>query len=78
MSIGLYKILAKLIYRKYCEICDREIGDYQAGFREGRSTIDQIFILRQTLEKYWEFDIDNWHIFIDFKQAYDSIHRDSL
>ena len=50
LSIG-YKILAKLIYRKYCEICDREIGDYQADFREERSTIDQILILRQILEK---------------------------
>jgi sorting nexin-29 len=30
------------------------------------------------LEKQWEFNRESWHVFIDFKQAYDSIHRRSL
>lgn len=47
-------------------------GDYQAEFRPGRLTIDQI------MEKYYEFKKDNWHLFVDFRQAYDSIHRRSM
>ncbi|XP_072389549.1 uncharacterized protein [Diabrotica undecimpunctata] len=42
------------------------------------STIDQIFLLRQTLEKTYEFEIDTHHLFIDFKSAYDCVDRSAL
>jgi sorting nexin-29 len=54
------------------------IGNYQSGFRQGRSTIDQIFTVRQILEKCNEFGIKAHHLFIDFKAAYDSINRFNL
>ena len=41
-------------------------------------TIDNIFALRQISEKYYEFNRTVWNVFIDFSQAYDSIHRKSL
>jgi len=44
----------------------------------GRSTIDQIFVLRQILEKTREYNIDTYHIFIDFRTAYESIIRPKL
>ena len=50
-----YKILSYILYKRLRIHCENVIGDYQAGFRQSRSTIDQIFILRQMLEKYWEF-----------------------
>ncbi|KAJ4432529.1 hypothetical protein ANN_21151 [Periplaneta americana] len=31
------------------------IGDHQCGFRRNRSTIDQIFCIRQILEENWEY-----------------------
>ena len=73
-----YKILVKLIYQRLQEYTEEILGEYQAGFRRGRGTSDQIFILRQILEKYREFNKTSYHLFIDFKQAYDSIHRPSL
>ena len=30
------------------------------------------------MEKHWEYNQDMWQVFIDFKQAYDSIHRPSM
>ena len=48
------------------------------GFRPRKSTVDQMFTLRQILEKTLKFNIDTHHLFIDFKQAYDSIRRDKV
>jgi len=54
------------------------IGDYQCGYRGKRSTVDQIFTVRQILEKCGEHGKDTHHLFIDFKASNDSIDRRSL
>ena len=54
---------------------DEIIGDHQCGFRRNRSTLDQIFALRQILEKKWEYNGTVHQLFIDFKKAYRSIER---
>ena len=54
------------------------VGNYQRGFRNGKSTTDQIFTMRQILEKMAEYRHDTYHLFIDFKAAYDSIARVKL
>jgi hypothetical protein len=51
------------------------IGDYQNGFRSGWGTNDYIFILRQTTEKAYEYNINLHVLFVDFKQASNSIKR---
>src|ERR1700761_2613245 len=56
----------------------RRGGDYQCGFRNGRSTTDQLFIIRQIMEKAWEYNISIHQLFVDFKQAYDSIRRNII
>lgn len=57
---------------------ERILGDNQAGFRQNRSTIDQIFILRQVLQKAWEYNKNVHMLFINYKKVYDSIHIKSL
>ena len=46
--------------------------------RRNRSTLDQIFALRQILEKKWEYNGTVHQLFIGFKKAYDSIKREKL
>lgn len=73
-----YKLLSNILYGRLLPYTEKLLGEYQCGFRPGKSTTDQIFILRQILEKGLEFNIDTVHMFIDFKSAYDSIIRVKL
>ena len=54
------------------------IGPYQYGFRFGKSTIDQIFTLRQSLEKRHENQDRTHHLFVDFNAPFDSPVRDRV
>ena len=74
----VYKILSKLITKRMARVMENVVGDYQGGFRQGRSTINQIFMLKTILEQCYEFNIDLHLLFIDFKKAYDSIDRKAM
>ena len=73
-----YKILSNILLRRLTPYVDEIIGDHQCGFRRNRSTIDQIFCIRQILEKKWEYKGTVHQLFIDFKKAYDSVKREVL
>jgi len=74
----MYKVLSNMLYTRLKPYVEEVTGSYQCGFREGKSTTDQIQALHQVLERTREFKIDTFHLFIDFKAAYDSIKRDKL
>lgn len=52
--------------------------DNQAGFRAACSTADNISVLHQILEKMAEYNKNCNIVFIDFKQAFDSVDRPTL
>ncbi|VVC30510.1 Reverse transcriptase domain [Cinara cedri] len=74
----VYKILSYCILDRVKHIAEEILGDYQGGFRPNRSTTDQIFSLRQIIEKSWEFNKSICILFVDFKKTYDSVHRHSF
>jgi len=67
-----------VLYRRLKPHANKIIRQYQCGFREGVSTIDQIHTLRQILEKKLEFQIETHHLFIDFKTVYEEVNRNQL
>lgn len=73
-----YKIFTSVLRAKIEPFAENILGEYQAGFRRGRSTVDQIHVVRQVGEKFWEYNVNTYQLFIDFKQAYDSINRSEL
>jgi hypothetical protein len=73
-----YKILSNIILRKIKPYIEKVTEDYQNGFRDGRSVIDNIFALRIINEKLWEYNQSVQCLFIDFQKAYDSVRRDAL
>ena len=73
-----YKVLSYIMFRRLQPLAEEFIGNYQAGFRPGLSTTDQIFTVRQILQKCKEFNIITHHLFVDFKAAYDTVNRQEL
>jgi len=54
------------------------ISEEQAGFRQGRSTVQQILCLRLLAEKYSEKDQKVFNCFVDIKKAFDSVWHEGL
>jgi hypothetical protein len=53
-----YKILSLALLRRL-EVYSRDvIGEYQSGFQRGRSNSNNIFTIRQLMEKSYEFRKD--------------------
>jgi hypothetical protein len=70
-----YNILSNILLARLTPHVNEIIGDHQCGLRRNRSTIDQIFYIRQRLEKKWEYNGTVKQLFVDFKKAYDSVMR---
>jgi hypothetical protein len=73
-----YKILHNILSSRLTTYAEEIIGDHQCGFRRNRSTTDQIFSIRQILEKKWEYNEAVHQLFIDFKKVYDSVRTEVL
>ena len=67
------KIMLKIILHRLQHITEEFISEEQAGFRKGRSTSEQIFNLRIISEKYAQHNKPLFHVFIDFKKAFDRV-----
>ena len=73
-----YKIFAIILYQRLADFTEAILRDYQSGFRPNRSTIDNIFMVRQIIEKCHEYNVDIYNIFIDYTHAFDSILRNKI
>jgi hypothetical protein len=74
----IYEILPTIIVKKLNEYSEKILSEYQCGFRPKRSIIDQIFVVRQTLEKCSEYSVDIHMLILDFMQVFDSVSRRTL
>ena len=71
-----YKILKRLIYAHIEPSIDPLLPKEQAGFRCGRSTVDQVVLLTQNIENFFEAKKKAGAIFVNLTAAYDTIwHR---
>ena len=71
-----YKILERLIYAHIEPIVDPLLPGEQAGFRHGKSTVDQVVLLTQNIEDCFEAKKKAGAVFVDMTAAYDTVwHR---
>ena len=67
--------MLKIILNRLKPQAERIIAEEQAGFRAGRSITEQIFNLH---EKYLQHQQDLYHVFTDFKKAFDRVWHAAL
>ena len=72
------KLIASVILQRIKPRTEEILSEAQAGFRQGRSTIDQLLSLRLLAEKYNEVGKDLFLCYVDFQKAFDSVWRRGL
>ena len=65
--------MLNIILKRFRPQAEKIIAEEQAGFRAGRITTDQIFNLPILCEKYLQHQQDLYHVFIDFKKAFNRV-----
>ena len=70
--------MLKIILDRMKPQAEKIITEEQAGFTAGRTTTEQIFNLLILCEKYIQHQQDLYHLFIDFKKAFDRVRHAAL
>ena len=68
------KVMGKVLIRRISVGLDSKLRREQAGFRRGRSTIEQIFVLMNIVEQAIEWNSSLYVSFVGYKNAFDSVH----
>jgi hypothetical protein len=68
-----HKSLSNILLARLTPYVNEVTGVHQCVLHHKRSTADDIFYVRQILEKKWEYNRTVHQLFIDFKKAYDSV-----
>ena len=72
------KIMLRVILNRLQKEAEEHLAEEQAGFRAGRSTVEQIFNCRIMMEKHLQHQRELFHNFIDFKKAFDRVWHEGL
>ncbi|KAK6756200.1 hypothetical protein RB195_014539 [Necator americanus] len=74
----MYKVLEIIILDRLIKHREETTRDEQAGFRPGRPTIDQVFIVRRVIDIWQRYSKPMQVAFLNFEAAFDSSHRGRL
>ena len=74
----LSKVMLKVILNRLKPQAEEIIAEEQAGFKAERSTTEQVSNLKILCEKYLQHQQNLYHVFIDFKKAFDRVWHAAL
>ena len=72
------KAMLKILQARLQQYVNHELPDFQAGFRKGRGTRDQMANIRWIIEKAREFQKNIYFCFIDYAKAFDCVDHNQL
>ena len=65
------KVMLKILQARLQQYTNHKLPDFQAGFRKGRGTRDQIANIQWIIEKTKEFQKNIYFCFFDYAKAFD-------
>ena len=72
------KLFSSIIERRLRAAVENKLGEWQYGFRQGRSASDLVFVMKMMMEKSWEWGREKFALFIDMEKAFDCVPRKLL
>mgnify|MGYP002224301583 CR=1 FL=1 len=75
---NIFKILTKMLTERLTKEVDEQILVCQFGFRKNKSTLQAVKSLQQEIENALKEPKGKYHVFIDYKKAFDTINREKL
>ena len=72
------KVFGRVLIDRIRDGVNSKFRDEQAGFRSGRGTVEQIYILRNIIDQVVEWQATLHITFVDFEKTFDSMHQESL
>ena len=75
-----YKLYTEVIRKRLVEEVEEKgiLPEGQAGFRKGRSTLDNIYVLNHIIQKGKVKGLKTYASFVDLKAAFDTVDRELL
>ena len=70
--------MLKILQARLQQYMNRELPDFQAGFRKGRGTRDQISYIVWIIEQGREFQKNVYFCFIDYAKAFNCVDHNKL
>ena len=70
--------MLKNLKHMFQQYVNPELPDFQAGFRKGRGTRDQIANIHWIIKKAKEFQKNIYFCFIDYAKAFDCVNHNKL
>jgi sorting nexin-29 len=68
-------MITAVINNRLTKCAEELIREYQNEFRNNRATATDIFVMHQILKKCHEYNIELYNLYINFKQAFDTVNR---
>ena len=72
------KVMLKILQARLQQYMNRKLPNFQAGFRKGRGTRDQIANIRWIIKKAREFQKNIYFCFIGYAKAFDCVDHSKL
>ena len=72
------KVYGRILIERVRALTEGRMGEEQCGFRRGRGCVDQIYVMKQMSEKYWERNKSLYVAYMDLEKAYDRVDREAM
>ena len=72
------KVFCTIIQTRIQKKTEETLSESKGGFRAGRSSVDQLFSLRQLAEKFTEIGSPNYCCYIKYQKVFDTVWQEGL